>query len=289
MGGPAPVAAGFAVGFVLALAAAASLSRRRVHPTGISARVARVLTQHRGGSLHVFGELQARTTALVVIDMQETFLTERNRHLPLWCPRGRQIVAFINRAAGALRGRGGKVIWITSDVGADSLDGWSVLYGAFFPAVEGVRDSIRRSLQHCECRWGSGYDPFACSHGMDGPLAPGLEVLPADWVVKKDRFSPFGPGGCHQGCAPGEGPSGPRDFGRRLREQGIDTLLLAGVTTATCVASTAKDAMEQNFKVVVLSDACESSQLQDHVTALDHMAYLMADVRTVDDAVKVLR
>ena len=105
---------------------------------------------------------------------------------------------------------------------------------------------------------------------MDGPLYADIDVQPAagDWLVKKDRFSPFAPGGRHQSRTAAEGPKGPEQrsadgggigstsFEERLRQRGVETVLIAGCTTNICCESTARDAMQRNFGVVVLADAC---------------------------------
>lgn len=256
-----------------------------LHESGLSMRAARLIQHYRGGRLHIYDTIVAKNTALIVIDMQEVFLSESSRGTTMFCPGGRSLVPAINRAAAALRPRGGRVIWMTSDVGADSLSSWSVLYSQFFPETGGLRDRIQKSLSVEDGRWGPSYNPKACEHGMDGPLDQNLDVSPDDLIVKKDRFSPFAPGGKHQGCTPLDGPTGPKDFAQRLRDLGIDTLLLCGVSTAICVSATAQDAMQRNFRVTVLSDASAAGQIQDHVGQLDHLASLTADVRSIDAAI----
>lgn len=277
---------GFAAG-VLAALVCQRVSRR--HNSGLSISVARQLQRHRENGLHLFQAIDARTAALVVIDMQEVFLSQNFSDRPSYCPGGRACVAAINRAAAALRQKGGRVIWIVSDVGPDSLESWSVLYGEIFPVAGGLRQKIRHSLTNCEGRWGDEYDPKRCEHGMDGPLDAALDVRKEDMVIKKDRFSPFAPGGRHQGCTAADAASGPMDFAERLRHCGIDTLLLAGVSTATCVQSTAQDAVQRNFRVVLLSDACAAGQWQHHTEALDNLAHIAGDVRTVASALSVLK
>jgi nicotinamidase-related amidase len=140
-----------------------SYRKKTLHATGIPRQVADSLTAQRG-QLHVFPTLQPCRTALLVIDMQEVFLSEANRHLPFFCPGGRQLVRPINRLAAALRAQGGSVIFITSDVGADALDSWRVMYGKFIPTGP-LRDGIQRALTVDAGRWGDAYDPKQCAHG----------------------------------------------------------------------------------------------------------------------------
>jgi ureidoacrylate peracid hydrolase len=69
--------------------------------------VERVLA--RRGELHWFTRLEASKTALLVIDMQNTFCMPG---APGEVPAARAIVPNINRFAAALRGRGVPVVWI---------------------------------------------------------------------------------------------------------------------------------------------------------------------------------
>jgi len=46
------------------------------------------------------------------------------------------------------------------------------------------------------------------------------------------------------------------DLDRTLRDLGVDTVLLCGITTLFCVLATAFDALCHDFSVVILEDAC---------------------------------
>ena len=64
----------------------------------------------RRGRFHLFDKLPLETTALVIIDMQNTFLRPG---APVEVPKGRDIVAGINRLTSRLRALGVPVIWVT--------------------------------------------------------------------------------------------------------------------------------------------------------------------------------
>lgn len=49
---------------------------------------------------------------------------------------------------------------------------------------------------------------------------------------------------------------------RRLREQHIDRLVLAGMMTSMCVDATARAAVDLGFEVVVVGDACAAPDLR---------------------------
>jgi nicotinamidase-related amidase len=59
---------------------------------------------------------------------------------------------------------------------------------------------------------------------------------------------------------------------RILRNMGIDMLLFAGTSTAGCVESTASDAVDLGYTVIVASDACACATRQSHAQALERMA-----------------
>jgi nicotinamidase-related amidase len=69
---------------------------------------------------------------------------------------------------------------------------------------------------------------------------------------------------------------------------GVDTVLLAGMTTSGCVRATAVDAFQFNFQVVIVDSACaDRSQISHAVTLFDlHMKY--ADVIDQETALGLL-
>jgi nicotinamidase-related amidase len=73
-----------------------------------------------------------------------------------------------------------------------------------------------------------------------------------------------------------------------LLADGVDTVVLAGMTTSGCVRATAIDAFQLNFHVLVVDEGCaDRSQISHSVTLFDlHMKY--ADVIGTDDALRVL-
>ncbi|RIY02573.1 cysteine hydrolase [Aureimonas flava] len=62
------------------------------------------------------------------------------------------------------------------------------------------------------------------------------------------------------------------DFDRRLRAAGIDTLLVTGVWTDSCVQGTVFDAVYAGFHVWLVKDACGSGTQAMHRTAVLGMA-----------------
>ena len=57
---------------------------------------------------------------------------------------------------------------------------------------------------------------------------------------------------------PGKGAFYQTDLELMLRNRGIDTLLVCGVTTEVCVNTTVREANDRGFRCIVLSDCCAS-------------------------------
>jgi ureidoacrylate peracid hydrolase len=84
--------------------------------------------------------LDARTCALLVVDMQNAFVAPG--YPPSVAPAP-GIVANINRLAGSLRDQSGTVVWLRMTLASNPTD-WSALYGALLPSLrEAVRESLR--------------------------------------------------------------------------------------------------------------------------------------------------
>lgn len=66
-----------------------------------------------------------------------------------------------------------------------------------------------------------------------------------------------------------------------LHAQGIDCLLLAGMSTSGCVRASGVDAMQHGFIPVVVSDACGDRHPSPHEANLFDLAAKYADVRTL--------
>jgi biuret amidohydrolase len=57
---------------------------------------------------------------------------------------------------------------------------------------------------------------------------------------------------------PGKGAFCQTDLELMLRNRGIETLLVCGVTTEVCVNTTVREANDRGFRCIVLSDCCAS-------------------------------
>jgi ureidoacrylate peracid hydrolase len=95
-------------------------------------------------------------------------------------------------------------------------------------------------------------DPDLCVEGTPGADFIGPQPQAGEAVVSKTHFSAFGRTG----------------LAEQLHAQGVDTLVLAGLTTECCVASSAWDAFERDFHVFVAADACAAYEEALHRHAL---------------------
>ncbi|MGY6536561.1 MAG: isochorismatase family protein [Pararhodobacter sp.] len=207
----------------------------------------------RHGRLHRFAPLPPARCALVVIDMQHIFCAEGAL---LEVPMARAIVPAINRMARAMRAAGGAVVWVRSAFPPSQRD-WHVMFDAVMPPDFGAR--ICDSLQHGR---------------PEHALFDGLTPEPEDIEVEKDRFSAFLPGAC--------------PLPDMLRARGIDTVLIAGTMTNVCCESSARDAMMENFRVILLSDANAARSDAEHMGSLITIARSFGDVQQVDEAIGYL-
>jgi nicotinamidase-related amidase len=67
---------------------------------------------------------------------------------------------------------------------------------------------------------------------------------------------------------PGKGAFYQTDLELMLRNRGIDTLFVAGVTTEVCVNTTVREANDRGFRCIVLADCCASYFPQFHEAGL---------------------
>jgi ureidoacrylate peracid hydrolase len=86
-----------------------------------------------------------------------------------------------------------------------------------------------------------------CVEGTRGAEFIGPLPRPGELIVSKSRFSAFA------GTA----------LAQQLRAQGVDTVILAGLTTECCVAASAWAAFELGFQVVLAADACAAYEEEE--------------------------
>jgi nicotinamidase-related amidase len=75
------------------------------------------------------------------------------------------------------------------------------------------------------------------------------------------------------------------DLHEQLRDRGIDTLVLAGVSTSGVVLSTVRDGADKDFRLVVVADACADLDDEVHRVLTEKLFPRQAEVVATADAV----
>ena len=73
------------------------------------------------------------------------------------------------------------------------------------------------------------------------------------------------------------------ELGSRLRSRGIDTLVLAGLSTSGVVLSTLRDGADRDFRILVLSDCCADPDPEVHHLLMAKVFPRQAEVILLDD------
>ncbi len=203
----------------------------------------------RRGDIHWFTELDPRTSALVIVDMQNTFCLPG---APGEVPEAREIVPAINDLAARMRDLGVPVIWVLhTNSQSDGVSDWEV----FFNHVVRNPDVKKRMV-----------DSLAPENQK---VWDDLIVEEQDTVIIKNRYSALA--------------HGSSNLERVLRSRGIDTVLVGGTKTNVCCDSTARDAMMLDFKSVMISDCCAASSDDEHLASLETFIQQFGDVMTSEE------
>jgi ureidoacrylate peracid hydrolase len=224
-----------------------------MHKVGVREHIVeRVMARRK--KYHWFTELDASKTALVVIDMQNTFCEPNS---PAEVPQSREIVDPINKFAKSFREKGGQVVWVlhaNSQIG-DKSD-WELFFNNVVTAE--VKTRTMASLS-----------PDKQKVWKD------LTVDEKDITIIKNRYSAL--------------ISGSSSLERVLRNLGIDTILIAGTKTNICCESTARDGMMLDFKIVMIEDCCAALSDDEHQAALESIIQQFGDVRTSDSLLEIIK
>lgn len=199
------------------------------------------------GRMHVFEHFDPAETALLVIDMQNFYVSE--------VATARAIVPNINRLAAGLRSLGGTVAWVNMTAGQDGRSLWSVYHDWFFTEAKGRAHRDRLSA------------------GDEGhKLYAALDAKATDLHTVKTRFSPF--------------IAGASNLDSMLRARRIRNLLVAGTATNMCCETAARDAMMLDYRVIMVHDACAARYDEDHIAGLTSFYQSFGDVRSTYEVIE---
>ena len=183
------------------------------------------------------GKLNPANTALVIIDMQNDFLSSNG----YFAKRGydptalRAILPALSLLIGACRSAGIRIVHTRQGYRADQAD--MTDYEQWRRARSGL-DGTSVLL-----RGSPGFE-----------IVPEIDVRSEDIIVDKTCNSAFTY----------------TDFEHILHVQGITHLMFTGCTTDVCVHSTLREACDRNFQCLTITNACASGDQYAHEAAI-HM------------------
>lgn len=104
-------------------------------------------------------------------------------------------------------------------------------------------------------------------------IHPDVAPEVGDIVVRKNRVGPFGS----------------TDLQEQLESRGINTLVLAGISTSGVVLSTVRDAFDRDYRLIVLADLCADSDAEVHAVLTKKIFPNQADVISAAELRDLLR
>ncbi len=204
-------------------------------------------------------KLNPQATAVVAIDMHRGHLDPAVATLPLAAERCGPVVARAAELFRELRAIGVPIVHVVTEY----REPGEIASNPFWRAIHEDPTKARKGILR---------------HNLAG--SPGTEIIPAlradaDVVVRgKKRYSAF-----HA-----------TDLDFLLHRLGVDTLILAGINTTTCILVTAFDATNRDYRVVVAADAVDSMDGEEmHRFALRLMGAAAGWVWDNDAILKALR
>jgi ureidoacrylate peracid hydrolase len=200
-------------------------------------------------------------SALIVVDMQNDFVHPdggfacKAREAPekgIDMPFLMGTIPHVKRLVGAFRGAGRPVIYIAHVVKPDYSDA-QFPYWRIGVAPDGNRTFV------VEGTWGA-------------QIVDDLMPREGEHLIAKKGFGGFS--------------NTPLDT--ILRNLGVTTCVVSGVTTCVCVSTTVRGGVEHNYRMILVKDAVAEVSRETHEAELKTMARVFADVVTTDEVVGML-
>ena len=211
------------------------------------------LAAARGGTRNAFEALDPARTAHLIVDMQNGFMEPG---APVEVPMAREIVSEVNRVSAAVRAAGGRNYFLRYTTPHGEVPAWPVMWQRLGPDGAKTHQDAFTPGAHPWRMW------------------PEIEVGEADTVLDKHRFSAFTPG--------------TSDLPALLKRDGIDTVIVSGTLTNCCCESTARDAMQNNYRVIMAADANAALSDEEHAATLHILGMVFADLRSVEELEEML-
>ncbi len=163
-----------------------------------------------------------------------------------------RLVPRLYELATAVRSAGGVVAWVTSHM---------PVMPRHFAAILGAELAAK-------------YFDDGQPDGPGTTLWPELHAAEHDLIATKSGASAFFPGKC--------------DLKQQLDPLGIDTLLIAGAVTNICCESSARDAVELDYRVIMVSDLLSGQAHGLHEATLATFYRIFGDVRPSGEILELL-
>ncbi len=202
--------------------------------------------------------LRAERTALVLFDVLQDYVHPKDEAKAATL-RARGLHERLRELVAGARSAGVRTFYPAASHGPDGSD-----------IVSRLRDTDM-DLQP----WANGVQAFRpiVRRGERGAaIADGLEPGPNDVVIPKHRWSAFFQ----------------TSLELNLRARGIETIVIAGLSTDVGIASTAFTARDMDFGIVVVRDACWSHRAGNHDFFMERVFPRMARVMDVADVVALM-
>ena len=84
----------------------------------------------------------------------------------------------------------------------------------------------------------------------------------SDYLIEKGKISPFYNTNLEQ----------------KLKELNVDELVISGLLTNLCVRSSASDAYDRDYKITIVSDACQSNSKKIHKFTLEDLKHTRPEI-----------
>lgn len=200
-------------------------------------------------------------TAVLAIDTHRGHLDPTVATMPVAAEIAAEVVGACERLLAATRSVGISTFYLVMHnriLGGES----EYLHNPFWKAVEEAREQLTPELA-------------STIQGHNLPGSPGIEVMPeiapleGDYVItSKHRLSSFLD----------------TDLESALRVLGIETLILIGINTNTCIQCAAFEGFNRDFRVIVASDCVHSMYGDDlHDYGLENVARCFGWVMSVNE------
>jgi len=198
-------------------------------------------------------QLKSETTGLVLVDPQVDLLTPNGGAWDLFREQvvSRQIIDRLASLRDAADREGIAMFYSRIEITDEMYDGMT------------ARTPLQRLF----------HDRRLLVPGRGAEIIPELEPTPQT-VLFKSR----------------QGPSpSPSDMFPRLRKQGIETVVIAGVVANLCVDSHVREAVDNGFNVVVVKDAIATTSEEAYEATLNNFALLATEVVTTKEFLDALQ